>query len=269
MKPCVFINLPAAEDRRRSVELSFAATAPSDWALSRFPAFGPADVANLAGSLSAKEKGCFASHRAALGQYLEGDGPIFIAEDDVVFAAQTFGVLDALMNQGDWDVLYTDAALCDLAAMVQLARRRDAMRRKGEYLAVNLAGRSYFGATAYAVRGSAKRRLHAALSAASDLNQPYDLVLRDLCHSGRFKMAVCFPFLTTVSAYADASQIQHDGDVFDTTLNAYRRLMYVDRDLDQCDRDGARLRAANGDETARRVGDIFAAIASPAFPLDR
>jgi GR25 family glycosyltransferase involved in LPS biosynthesis len=271
MKSCVFINLPAAEDRRGSVEGSFAAAQTADWRLERFEALAPPDVAGIPGALRPAEKACFASHRAALGGCLQDEDPVLIVEDDAVFSPQTFGVLDGLLARGgDWDLIFTDAALCDFNLMVHLASRRDGMTARGEYLPVDLMGRSYFGATAYAVRGSSKRRLHAALAEAVTLDRPYDLFLRDLIHSGEFKAAVAFPFLTSLSPQADGSQIQGgEARVFDTTLNAYRRLMYVARDLDQCRADAERLCAANGDEASRMVGDVFATIVSPAFPLDR
>jgi hypothetical protein len=271
MKSCVFINLAAAADRRRSLEASFSAAVAGDWRLQRFEALAASDVAALPGSLTPAEKACFASHRMALGAHLEDDDPILIVEDDAVFAPQAFGVLDALLAQeGPWDVIYPDAALCDFNLMIHLASRRDGMVARGEYQTLDLAGCSYFGATAYAVRGGAKRRLHAALLAIDALDQPIDLALRHICHKGQLRMAVVFPFLTTVSALADGSQIQgDDAAVFDRTLNAYRRLMYVARDLDQCRADAARLRQANTDEASRLVGDIFATIVSPAFPLGR
>jgi GR25 family glycosyltransferase involved in LPS biosynthesis len=270
MKACVFINLPAAQDRREGVEASFAAAAAGDWALQRFEALGPTDVAALPGAITPPEKACFASHRAALAQHLEGDDPVLIVEDDAVFAPQAFGVLDGMLAQaGDWDILYTDAALCDFNLMVHLASRRDAMAARGEYQAVDLKGRSFFGTTAYAVRGASKRRLHAALTAIDALDQPYDLALRDLIHAGAFKAAIVFPFVTSLSALADGSQIQGgETAVFDRTLNAYRRLMYVARDLDQGRADAERL-AEHTDEASRLVGAVFAAIVSPAFPLDR
>jgi GR25 family glycosyltransferase involved in LPS biosynthesis len=270
MKACVFINLPAAQDRRASVEGSFAAAAVGDWTLHRFEALAPADVAAIPGAITPAEKACFASHRAALARRLEGDDPVLIVEDDAVFSSQAFTVLDGMLGQaGDWDILYTDAALCDFNLMVHLASRRDAMAARGEYLPVDLKGRSFFGATAYAVRGASKRRLHAALAAAEGLDQPYDLFLRDLIFSDAFKAAVVFPFVTSLSPEADGSQIQSgETAVFDQTLNAYRRLMYVARDLDQCRADADRL-AAHADEASRMVGGVFATIVSPAFPLDR
>ena len=113
--------------------------------------------------------------------------------------------------------------------------------------------------------------MHAALAAAIEPStSPCDLYLRDLISGrGQFKAAVVFPFVTTLAPSADSSQIQGgDTAVFDATLNAYRRLMYVARDLDQCRADAERL-AAHTDEASRLVGGVFATIVSPAFPLDR
>jgi GR25 family glycosyltransferase involved in LPS biosynthesis len=270
MKHAVFINLPAAADRRRDVEASFAAAQTEGWVLHRFEALGPEDVADLSGALSPAEKACFASHRAALGQHLDGDDHVLIVEDDAVFSPQAFGVLDALLAQQDaWDLIYGDTVL-DFNMMVALAGRRDAMVAHNQYQAVDLAGRPYFAATAYLVRGSVKRRLHAALSAQSSLDTAYDVALRDLCHSGAFRMAVAFPFVTTVSRLADTSQIQLREDrVFDPTLNAFRRLMYVARDLDQCRAEIEDLRAHADGDTARLTGDLFSVMVSPAFVAGR
>jgi len=271
MKRCVFINLASAVNRRRSVEASFAGAARQGWSLDRFEAVDAAAGETLPGTLSPNEKGCFASHRAAISASLADQDHLFVAEDDIAFSAQAFGVLDGLLGQnGDWDVMFGDAALCDLNLMAHLASRRDAMRAGDQYTAIDLAGRSFCGSTGYLVRGTSKRRLSDALAAAKALDQPYDLYLRDLCHTGILRAAVCFPFVTTVSALADQSQIQgREVAVFDQTLNVFRRLMYAERDLPRCLDDALRLQAAHADSAAQAVGAIFATIVSPAFPLDR
>ena len=269
MKTCVYINLAAAEDRRRSVEASFAAAETTGWALQRFEALGPSDVASVPGATSSAERACFASHRAALAAHLAGDDAVMIVEDDVVFSPQAFGVLDALMaRHAGWDVIYGEV-VCDFSMMVQLAGRRDALVASDRYQAFDLMNRPYFAASAYVVRGAAKRRLHAALSAPAGLDQPYDIALRALCHSGQFRMAVAFPFLTTVSILAESSQIQtRENPLFDASLNAFRRLMFVARDLDQCRAEIERLQSLADSDTARLTGAIFSAMATPAFAAE-
>ncbi|THD74462.1 MAG: hypothetical protein E7812_19285 [Phenylobacterium sp.] len=272
MKPCVFINLPAATARRASLEASFAAAAHDGWTLQRFAAIGPDQAADLPGSLAPAEKGCFASHRAVIGEHLDDDAPLFVAEDDAVFSAQALQVVDRMLARGhDWDLMFTDVAICDLSLMVHLARQRDSLVARDDHLPVNLAGRSFFGANAYVVRGGAKRALHAALAETVELNRPYDLHLRDLGAAGRLKIGACFPFVTTLAAHADDSQIQ-DGAaaaLFDRTLNAYRRLMYVERDLAASREAIQALSTAASDEGSRLVGEIFGIIAAPGFPIAR
>jgi GR25 family glycosyltransferase involved in LPS biosynthesis len=271
MGVCIYINLPAAADRRRDVEASFAAAGTGGWTLRRLEALGPGEYSGAPAAITPAEAACFASHRAALASALDDDGPVLIVEDDTAFSPQTFGVLDALFAQNDaWDLIYADVALCDLALMVELARRRDAMVQAGQFLTLDLAGRSYWGASAYAIRGSAKRRLHAALAEPAATQQPIDLFLRDLAQGGRFRAGVCFPFLTSPSAHSDRSQIQGDAAaVFDGSLNAFRRLMCASRDPALIDRDAERLAGLAASDTARATGALFSALASPSFPLDR
>ncbi len=272
MKTCVYINLPAATDRRHALEASFSGARAGGWTLRRFEALGPADVADLPGALSGAEKACFASHCAALAAHLEGDDPVMIVEDDTLFAPETFGVLDTLLALTPaWDVVYADAIVCDLALMVELARRRDAMIAKGEFMTLDLAGRAYAGAGAYAVQGAAKRRLHAALSAPGPLDRPVDLVLRDLANTPEFRFALSTPFLTATAPLAELnSQIQTgETAAFDAAFNIFRRAMWIGRDPAQVARDMAWLQAQASSETELLLGGLFAAFASPAFPLYR
>jgi GR25 family glycosyltransferase involved in LPS biosynthesis len=269
MKTCVYINLAAAEARRRSLEASFAAAAPAGWRLERFEALGPADVADVPGAISPAEKACFASHRMALARCLDSDDPVFVLEDDALVSPQAFALADAIFAQGaEWDVVFGDTVVSDLALMVRLAKRRDAMLSRGQFEVMNLAGRLFFAASAYVVRGAAKRTFHDLLAAETELDTPYDIFLRQLCHAGRVKAGVFFPYATTVAPLADASQIQPSTGALDRALNAYRRLMYVGRDLADLRAETQRLEADYCDEVSSMVGKVFATIVSPAFPSD-
>lgn len=271
MNACVYINLPAATARRAAVEAGFAAAPHAGWTLRRFEALGPAAVAGMEGPLTGPEKACFASHRAAIAASLDGPGHLLVTEDDVAFTAATFPVLEGLMaNMPDWDIVFADAALCDFSLMVQLARRRDELIDKGAFDLIDLRRRSWAGATAYCVRGSAKAKVLAAVEAVAAPDRPYDLFLADLVDRGVLRAAVCFPFLTTLSEAAEASQIQGDSPAaFELALNAFRRLMCVQRDPAAGRRDAERLRAACPDEAAAGVGAVFAVLSSPDVPLGR
>jgi hypothetical protein len=119
------------------------------------------------------------------------------------------------------------------------------------------------------VPGSAKRKLHAALSAPAALDQPYDIFLAGLAHRRELRVASGFPFLTAPGPASAVSQMQEVREpVFDATVNAFRRLMWIDRDLDVCRRDAEALRAVYDNDTAVLASSIFGAIVSPAFPME-
>jgi GR25 family glycosyltransferase involved in LPS biosynthesis len=271
MKRCVFINLPAATARRESVEASFAASRHAGWALERLEALGPHQVADLSGAIRPAEKACFASHRAAIGRGLDDDAPLLVVEDDTLFSPQAFEAVDRLLAlPHDWELLFTDVAICDLSLIAHLSRQRERLVAANEAVAVNLSGRNWFGANAYVVRGPAKRRLHALISEPAALDRPYDLFLRDLAAAGRLKLGCAFPFVTRLSAHAEESQLQEEAaPLFDRTLNAWRRLMAVDRDLDAMAAEIRALSGAVATDESRLVGDIFGVIAAPAFPIER
>lgn len=269
MPTCVFINLDAATARRAAVEAAFAAAAPAGWRLERFAAIGGPEAAALPGKLRPAQKGCFASHRAALAEHLEDEAPLLILEDDALVSARTFAVAEEMLGRNhDWDALFTDLALVDPALMVRLAKQRDDMVARGAHIAVDLRQRAFGGSTAYLVRGSAKRKLHVALSRAQSLDRPYDLFLRELCNAGAVSLGMCFPFVTRLAPSADSSQIADGPALFDRTLNAFRRLMAAERDVGECEREIAALPLGEANDTARLTGAVFAAMLSPTFPTN-
>jgi GR25 family glycosyltransferase involved in LPS biosynthesis len=260
MKTCVFINLPAATTRRAGVEASFAAAPTGDWALQRFVALGPNDVLDIPGSISPTEKACFASHRAALAETLGDQDHLMIVEDDAVFSPQTFTVIDGLLDAfPKWDVIYLDLSIGDFGLLAVMASRRDAMVAEGRYDILDLAKVSHAAMSAYVVRGSAKRKVHAELNAAVELDTPVDLYLRDSGHAGHIASGGVFPFLTTISSQAEISQIQVVGSaVFDPSMNAFRRLMFVARDDEGIRAEVGRLVELNTNETLQLMAPILA-----------
>jgi GR25 family glycosyltransferase involved in LPS biosynthesis len=272
MKTCLYVNLPQATERRVSLEASFAASSPGDWTLRRFEALGPADVAHIPGGVRPAEKACFASHRAALESTLDDEDPVMIVEDDVMFAPGACGTLEALLAvPAAYDIIYGDVAAYDLPFLIELARWRDPAVTRREAQVLALAGRSFAGSSAYIVRGSAKRRLHAALAAPAALDQPLDIFLRDLANNGAFRMGVAFPFFTAPAPLADgASQIQLDGSSsIDAAFNILCRTFWAARDTQQAADDLAWLQAKTDGETQQLLGGLFAAFASASFPIYR
>jgi GR25 family glycosyltransferase involved in LPS biosynthesis len=257
----VYINLDRAKERRAEIEASFARVPHAGWTLERLPAATAAEMVTTPGSLSPAQKGCFESHRRLLASALDDEAPLFVLEDDTAFSALTFPVIGELLRRpADWDILFTDVNIADGGFALQLAARRDDMVQARQFVATPLTGRKFSASGAYVVRGASKRRLHALITEADALDTPYDLFLRELCDGGRLKVGACFPFVTMPTAQAERSQIlTEEIDAAHQALTAFRRLMFVERDLEACRRADAALRAQCS-EVQLMVGTILSTL---------
>lgn len=261
MPTCLFINLDAAEGRRRSVEASFAAAEPHGWRLQRFPALGPQGRPS---PLPPGAQGCFHSHCEAVAAGLSDDAPLMVIEDDSLFARACFAGVEALLAKPDpWDLLLSDAIVLDPALMVNMGRARNAFAARGAFAAVDLRDRLFAGASGYVVRGGSKRKVAEAF-AAGDLCKPIDLHLRDLCQQGVLKVAAAIPFLTSQAPAAEVSQISGEDPAWDRPNFLFRRYMFLDRDLDALMPEAEAL-IAGAEPEGRALAAVVAAYASPGF----
>jgi len=271
---CYYINLDAAVARKVALENSFHRNRKPDWNLHRFAAIDAEFVRrqNIAGSKSAAEKACFLSHKRIIGADPDDGKTIFVLEDDARFGAQTCGIVDSILkaNRGlDWDLLYTDICVPIPATMFDLIKLRQKLAAKQEMTLIDLSKISQFaGATAYLVNARSKRKVLGLLDAEKEINQPYDLVLRKLIFDGRLKGYALFPFVTTLSDDSETSQIQDAGaDASALALNLYRKLVWIERNLDECRAPLERLQKLLGDDEAAAYGALFAALASGKYRI--
>jgi GR25 family glycosyltransferase involved in LPS biosynthesis len=269
---CVYINLDSATDRRRRIEASLAASVPPGVQVVRFPAVPAAEAQQTPGKISPGAKGCFLSHLRILESAIEDPAPLVILEDDAVISPRAFGVIDQALRSShlEWDLLFTDVGIGALDHLLKLARVRGDLIREGNFRLVDLKDMSFFGSAGYVVKPGSKAKVLAALRQAQRLDVPYDIYLRRLVVSGQIKARACFPFVTTIEE-SGSSQIQADEHAFaDQTLNTYRRLMFVDRDLGRTREQAKTLldRAAT-DEAAELTGLVFWALTSDHFPHRR
>lgn len=264
---CHYINLDAATVRRANLEAAFRAANPPGWELVRIAASGPDAAVGLPGSASATEKACWLSHRRALEAALDDDQPVVIVEDDVRFSPRTFPILAALAEADpEWDILYTDPTLTEVSTMVAFARDWPQLAGAGNFRLHDLAKIPFVGAAGYLVRGGSKQRVLDALDSLPPFDRPYDVALRDLIHAGVLQGRACFPYLTAPSDDAETSTIPPT-QFRQSIVNAFRRLMFVDRDLDVGRRDVERLQAAHADPAAVVIGGVLGALVSDRMPL--
>ncbi|MDD5247609.1 MAG: glycosyltransferase family 25 protein [Rhodocyclaceae bacterium] len=236
---CIYINLDRQTERRAFVEENFDVRADPDWTLHRFDAVDAGRLPQrcAAGALRPSEKAAFASHFGAVEKSLDYPGATLILEDDVWFgprAAEMLNAARAELAGKDWDLLFTDVCVVAPPAMLDLFLMRRAWEQHRQATLLNLQRMPFAGATAYLVNAGAKQKLLAMLKEHERLDVPYDLVLRNLIQQGRLSAFVVFPFATSLSAHAEASQIQlQDTAITDACWNAFRRLVCADADSDE------------------------------------
>jgi GR25 family glycosyltransferase involved in LPS biosynthesis len=236
---CFYINLDSATERKTNFEKIFNALKKPAWNLSRFSAVDTEFVKNnnVPGESRPGEKGCFLSHKTIIGSNLARDRPIFILEDDAVLGARTCALIDAMLQNKtqDWDILFTDVCIPHVLAMVDCLRfRRELAAKKIEVALMNLTKINFNGSTAYVVNAKSKQKVFDLLSAATELNIPYDLYLRGLAHISALKVFALFPFVTSLSEFSDMSQIQRDENRAQFVWNLFRKMIWFERNLADC-----------------------------------
>jgi GR25 family glycosyltransferase involved in LPS biosynthesis len=262
---CHYINLDDATGRRANLEAAYqAVNPPASWELVRIAASGPDAASGLGGTASLPEKACWLSHRRAIEASLDDDGAVLVVEDDVRFSPRTFYILGALAEADtEWDILFTDVILTNADSMVSFARDWPQLARAGNFRLLDLAEIPYVGAAGYVIRNAAKRKVLAALDSLPSFDRAYDVALADLIRGGALVGRGVFPFLTAPSADADASTIQPSRlQLRERMINAFRRLMFVDRDLDASRAEIAALEAVHADPAAVLIGGVFATMVS-------
>ena len=268
MRAC-YINLDSATDRRASVERNIAEHLPPHWRVERFAAIDKVTASARPGSLRDADKACNLSHRGVLERSLLHDEHVMVLEDDVLFgpgsAAGIEGALASLPD-GSWDVLYTDICVPHLPQMLELLQFRRQLVAAGQATFLDLAQMQFAGATAYVVHRDAKAKILALLDRHPSFDQPYDLFLRDRYARGELAGRVLFPFPTSLSEYADASSIQ-SGGLSDFVWNAFRRLVWADRDLALVRSQLARAPADALDEETQIAAQVLALQLSPQFRM--
>ncbi len=229
-----YINLEDQLERRQFVEHNFVSNAYSNWTLQRIPAVGTSFIRenNIGGQLRESEMACFFSHMLAIEQSLQHDGHIMVLEDDVLFGPSSCRLIEnSLQRLSDkpWDILYTDVGVTKLHSMQDLFCSRNDLVARSDFTLLDLSQLIFVGATAYIINAHAKEKVLNMLRAITQFNIPYDLKLRHWIWTGQLEGFAIYPFATSLSRFAENSQIQPaDTQITDAALNAFRRLVWVD-----------------------------------------
>lgn len=233
-----YINLERAVERRRSIEESFEKSAfSSAWVLNRFNAIDASSelIKTRTGPDGPTLKAAWLSHLGCVKTAIERGltSHLLIAEDDTEFCAATEQYATALIrhkNPADWDIIYLDAFIPNAVDMPWFFKLRHKWLREGDLQLINLKGfnRAFAGAGSYIVNNASLKKFVEFIDIPY-FQGPIDLVLRRLILDGTLKGILAFPFLTTVAAVAETSQVQYEDEriVQDRIINNFRRLVWI------------------------------------------
>lgn len=262
-----YINLAHQAARRQALEENFRAVNAKGWRLTRIEAVTAGEMAGrFAGRIGDGEKACFHSHIKALTLALQTPGPALIAEDDIQFGRRSFETIEqtlAKIPATAWDIIFTDVSITNIHAMTDLLlMRRQAV--EGAFGLVNLARMPFAGSAGYIVNDHAKEKLLALISDPGPLDFPYDIFLQRAIADGKLRGFVTFPFATTLAAEADNSTLRHPAS-HETAMNAFRRLMWLERDVAQADQTISAVTQGATDPETRTFLKILSVFLSPGF----
>ena len=262
-----YINLETAADRRRFVEENFRSNSHSEKTITRVEAVDVAHVisTNVPGPIRPTEKACYLSHLKALQAAKAFSDDIFIAEDDVLFCEDSTKIIEgtvAGLTAQDWDIVFSDVCIPDIHTMVDLFLARRQLAAAKQIQLYRLSELPFAGATAYVVNNESKDKLLGLLSGPA-LDAPYDLALRQLVYDKKITALVTFPFATSLSDFAENTQIQPENSlVTDLVWNAFRRLVWRGRDLNTVSDAIGRIDAGFYDRDAEVFSRILNALLS-------
>jgi GR25 family glycosyltransferase involved in LPS biosynthesis len=201
---------------------------------------------------------------------MQSPGHLMIMEDDALFGPHSCQIISAAaqsMSDATWDILFTDACIPSVLSMLDLFLLRRQLVSAMQIKAVNLKEIRFAGSTAYVLNSRSKEKLLGLLKRTPVLDLPYDLALRSLIHESALNGFMTFPFATSLSEHAELSQIGGGNmEINDATWNAFRKLMWADRNIAEATERLDRIGGAFLDAETVAFAKILAIMLSPKLP---
>ena len=194
-----------------------------------------------------------------------------ILEDDVLFGKHSCKTIEgavASIPVTGWDLIFTDVCITNIHSMIELLELRRSLVANQQTAVLDIKPLMFAGATAYVINRGSKAKVLDLLDRADPLDVPYDLYLRERIRRSEINARVLFPFATSLSVLAESSSIQQsDGSVADLVWNAFRRLVWSERDIEQAVRPLEGIEHEYFDSETTAVSRILAAQLSPRYRL--
>lgn len=267
---CYYINLASETEKRVQLEKNFSEHNTLNWSLQRFEAIDRTYVQKnlIGGDLTDAEKGCFLSHQKVLRESKANDRHIFIMEDDIVFSNKTFGLIDRITKQEnfEWDIIYADICVPDIGFMLHLHKLKIECKKNDQLQIIDLKNHNFASAASYIVNKNSIAKIAKLLGALNELNVPIDIAYRNLIHSGDLKGYVVFPFLTSLSSLSENSQVQPKRHAFtEVVWHSFRKMIWIDGSTKSIKNNLEILEKGNLNEDAKALALIFSGFLASDF----
>jgi GR25 family glycosyltransferase involved in LPS biosynthesis len=248
----IFINLDRSVARRARIERHLAQLGLSHL-YARFAAIDGGASGGPRTAISPAEYGCFASHTAVITDAASSARHLHVVEDDAILAPELRTVIPSMIEQGvldEWDLLFTDVFI---APHVETLRRYDAAYRQHVRVVADppLRGTTLSGITLSDLRETSWACMSSYLVSLRALprlakwmgdtlragpSTPIDIAMRHAVNTGRFKAAVCLPFLSSVELEVAAASTLRNSDQNRLFFNALRQTFFLHPDWESIDR---------------------------------
>ena len=183
-------------------------------AYERFRAVDGASLPSRGVPISLGELGCFMSHYHCINTAAP-DSHVHVIEDDVVFAPQTFALINDIQEAAadSFDLLYTDIfvplnanTIFNLmefyraTGMIEARRADPFTRMPHSIMFPNLRPIEFTGATSYIVNRDSRHKIRRLLEEELEAGpaQPIDMCLRRWIAGGQLRALCTMPFLTSI-----------------------------------------------------------------------
>lgn len=251
----IFINLERSVERRAAIEAQLA-DIDLRYPVHRLEAIDGRQRTDCPPGLSPPQHGCWLSHVEALRRFGATGQHLHIMEDDALLSpalAALPDIVQAAERGGDWDILYLDATLVEIADMVQVFEWARAARAKAT-VQVHPIPREFtvYGTHAYVVNGRRKSHVLDFVTRHMGRGKPYDNVLAHGIQRGELRALLTSPFISSGSELTLARTLADRTDESYLAWLLFRRLCFWDleeTELAELGRRGATLRDVGPQET--------------------
>lgn len=231
----VFINLPENERRRTALLSNLSAAGISTW-YAHFPATdGRTAAASVSTKLSPGALGLWLTHEKIAEKFGDGSEHLHILEDDVVVAGEAKSLLpmalqNADQNLGDWDLIFTETFVpFELFETYRKMMQTFDAKRRFSYL--DLASCYASCMTSFFLNRKSIGKYASLIKGKWTAGLPIDLYVRRLLRTKELRAFVTVPFLTSISAENNQSDIRGPLDASRQVCDVFRRGFFVDADV--------------------------------------